>query len=381
MPKISGWRKVILNYEWVIWLFVFISVFSFISFSRSNYDSRTNVGISTDLDTYQTITKSPSVTPTPTVEAVPRQYQISGGDHFFQTFNNCGPTSLSMTLSFYDINVSQAELGDFLRPYQITNGDNDDKSVTLTELAEKSKEYGFTPYHRPGGNIKLLKKFISNDIPVITRTLTRVGEDIGHYRVIFGYDDTQIIQNDSLQGRNLKYLYQDFDQIWRPYGYEYLVLVPAEKLEIAESILGEELDNNIAWQNAVDRLEVESEANPEDSLLAFSLSVAYYNVGEYQKSVETFEAVEEKLPFRTIWYQIEPLLAYQQLGMYEKLLPRIEKILVNDNRAFSELYQIRGEIYLERGEVGRAKQEFAQAVRYNRNFKPAIDALNNIKAI
>jgi predicted negative regulator of RcsB-dependent stress response len=45
------------------------------------------------------------------------------------------------------------------------------------------------------------------------------------------------------------------------------------------------------------------------------------------------------------------------------------------NRAFSELYQIRGEVFLAQGQRERAKEEFEKALLYNRNYKPAKEAL------
>src|SRR3989344_2235811 len=138
--------------------------------------------------------KKVSINDPPFSKILPTNY------HIFQTFNNCGPAALSMTFAIYDLNVSQKILGDKLRPYQIPNGDNDDKSVTLEELADLSIEYGFMPYHRPNGDIEILKLFIANDIPVITRTWLKPDDDIGHYRVIKGYSETtkQLIQDDSL---------------------------------------------------------------------------------------------------------------------------------------------------------------------------------------
>ena len=95
---------------------------------------------------------NPSTLPTPTpyaLPAIPPQKILPTDYHIFQTFNNCGPAAFSMALRFYGITESQATLGQALRPYQVPSGDNDDKSVTLEEMAEKSKEYGFTPIHRP----------------------------------------------------------------------------------------------------------------------------------------------------------------------------------------------------------------------------------------
>jgi tetratricopeptide (TPR) repeat protein len=283
-----------------------------------------------------------------------------------------------MALSYYGINKTQAELGGELRPYQIPGGDNDDKSVTLEELAEKSKEFGLIPYHRPNGNIDIMKKFIAIDIPVITRTWLKENEDIGHYRLVRGFTDTEIIQDDSLQNKDLRYTDDVFLNIWKKFNYEYLVLVPQEKVRLAEQILGEDLDEKTAWNKAVELSKNEIKNNPSDIYSIFNLSVAYYNVGNYEQSVREFEKVESQLPFRTLWYQIEPIKAYYELGNYDKTLSIIDRVLSYHNRAFSELYIIRGNIYLKQGNLESAKREFEQAVYYNANLTSAQEALNSI---
>lgn len=315
-----------------------------------------------------TVTPTPFITKPPAMKIIPQKIQV------FQTFNNCGPAALSMALSYFGINQSQQKLGIDLRPYQNPAGDNDDKSVTLEELARKAEEYGLLTYHRPAGNIEQIKLFISYDMPVITRTWLKPGDDIGHYRVIRGFDDTagQIIQDDSLQGSNLKYPYEDFLTLWQGFNYEYLVLVPKEKRKIAEAILGKSLNEKTAWEQALQTAQKELEQNPDNVFTIFNISVAYYHLGDYQKSAETFENIEGKLPFRMLWYQIEPILAYRKLKNYDRVFLLTDKILNNQNRAFSELYQIRGEIYRELGKQDLAQAEFNKAYFYNTNFKPVI---------
>ncbi len=312
----------------------------------------------------------PSPSPKINLQTPPGSKILPNDYHVFQSFNNCGPAAMSMALSYYGINESQQKLGNDLRPYQVLGGDNDDKSVTLKELAEKSKEYGFIPYHLPNGNIDLIKQFISYDMPIITRTWLKPNDDIGHYRVIKGYDDStgEIIQDDSLQGKNLRYSYADFDAIWKKFNYEYLVLVPQEKQEIADAIVGADKDPKIAWQKALRQTQGELDKNPSDIDARFNLSVAYYNLGDFQKSVEEFEKAESQLPFRTLWYQIEPIQAYYELGNYPRVFEITERVLNYHNRAFSELYFIRGNIYLKQGNTEAAKQEFQKAVQYNQNF-------------
>jgi hypothetical protein len=308
--------------------------------------------------------------PTPQEIIVPTSKILNNNYHIFQSFNNCGPAALSMALSYYGIHKSQEELGQQLRPYQVPGGDNDDKSVTLEEVAKKSEEFGLVPYIRPGGNINTLKKFIALNIPVITRTWMKEDEDIGHYRIIKGYDDTAstLIQDDSFQGHDLKYSYDDFNKLWDKFNYEYLVLVPKEKQQQAEYILGEDLGEKTAWQKAVSNSLANLEKNPDDYNSRFNLSVAYYRLGDYQKSVEEFEKVENQLPFRTLWYQIEPIKSYYQLGNYDKVFEITDQILNNQNRAFSELYLLRGNIYLKQGNEKAAKSEFEKAVLYNSNL-------------
>ncbi len=120
------------------------------------------------------------------LETPPTQKNLSKNYHVFQTFNNCGPAAMLMALSYYGINKTQYELGQLLRPYQNPQGNNDDKSVTLEEIAELSKDYDLIPFRRPNGNIETIRLFITYEIPVITRTWLGVKEDIGHYRVIKG---------------------------------------------------------------------------------------------------------------------------------------------------------------------------------------------------
>lgn len=321
----------------------------------------------------------PSPTPRITLQTPPISKTLPGTYHVFQSYNNCGPAALSMALSYYDISVSQQELGQALRPYQIPGGDNDDKSVTLEELAEKSKEYGFTPYHRPNGDIEKIKLFITYDIPVITRTWLKENDDVGHYRVVKGYDDLALIQDDSLQGKNLRYPYSSFNALWKKFNYEFLVLIPKDKTDIAEAILGEDANFKRSWQKAVKLSESELAQNPDDITARFNLSVALYNVGNYQGSTREFEKVENRLTFRTLWYQIEPIQAYYELGNYARVFQITDRILNNHNRAFSELYLIRGQIYQKQGKLEAARSEFEKAVLYNRSLKSAQEALNSLK--
>lgn len=330
----------------------------------------------TPAETQVTIKETPLTLKTPPVSKT-----LKNNYHIYQTFNNCGPASLSMTLSYYGISKSQKELGDELRPYQNQQGDNDDKSVTLFELADIAPEFNLVPFHRPNGNINLIKLFITYDIPVITRTWLKLNDDVGHFRIVKGYDDTkqEIIQDDSYQGPNLKFSYSDFNELWKKYNYEYIVIVTKDKEELVKKILGENADEQIAWKGAVESSNKMLAANPDDVYARFNLSIALYHVGEFKKSTEEFEKVENKLSPKTLWYQTEPIEAYFQIGNYDRVFSITDKILNNGNRAYSELYIIRGKIYLIQGKKDLAKAEFEKAYFYNKNMVAAQEALASVK--
>jgi len=315
----------------------------------------------------------PTPTPKPklVLKPLPESKNLSGGIQVFQSFNNCGPASLSMALSHYDISQSQTVLGQSLRPWQNSIGDNDDKSVTLVELAQKAEEFGFITYRRPAGNVEIVKHLINYDIPVITRTWLTLGEDIGHYRVITGFDETTqtFIQDDSLQGAQLHYSYQDYLDLWQAFNYEFLVLVPADKAAIAEAIMGELVVETDAWEIALEAANQQIAQNQSDLYAQFNKSVALYELGRYEEAIQIYEAIHTRLPFRMLWYQIEPILAYYQNGDYDKVLSMTDQVLQNQNRAFSELYQLRGQIFQSRSQTELSNQAFALANQYGSDNK------------
>jgi len=312
--------------------------------------------------------------PLPSSALLQNDYQV------YETWNDCGPASLSMALSYFGINESQAALAAVLRPYQNDQGNNDDKDVTMDELAAEARTFGLLAYHRPSGTMRMMKRFIAAGMPVIAETVLTKNDDIGHFRVVKGYDDTtlSVSQDDSMQGHNVQFSYSDFDAMWKKYNYEYLVLVPKSKQRIAEAILGSDLNPKVAWARTVRLDRASLRQNPSDIDSRFNLSVALYYVGDYAGSVREFEKVQNSLPFRTLWYQIEPIEAYYQLGDYQKVFALTDSILNNGNRAFSQLYILRGMIDKKQGNLQAARAEFENAVFYNVHLKAAQDALRSV---
>lgn len=298
----------------------------------------------------------------------------------YQTFNNCGPATLSMILSWYGTDVSQKELGENMRPYQNPKGDNDDKTIFTQEFSDWAERYGLHSVSRVNGSLELLKLLVANDIPVVVKTWLRPNEDIGHFRIVRGFDQSEqvLIQDDSYHGPNRKISYYDFLSMWQPFNYAYIIVYPSDKEESVRAILLEEWDESVAWSRAVERARQEEALDPGNVYPPFNQATSLYHLGKYDESVAAFERVEGRLPRRMLWYQIEPIQAYQKLGQFERVLAISDTLLNNGNRAFSELYLIRGEIYLSEGDREKAREQFELALVYNRNFQPAREALEQL---
>ena len=163
-----------------------------------------------------------------------------------------------VALSHWGISDTQERIAEATRPWNNAKGDNDDKSVTLYELADyASGKYDLATYVRPNGTVELLKKFVANDIPVVARTLTYPDKDMVHYRVIRGYDDARgvLIESDGINGPNFEVRYDDWMHLWKDYNYSYPIVVPRDMKGIVEQILAGERDEKVAWQNAKTRAE------------------------------------------------------------------------------------------------------------------------------
>lgn len=320
----------------------------------------------------------PTTTPVQVKLIQPGQKALLPGTKVsYQTFNNCGPANLSMILSYYGIKKSQKELGQLLRPYQHPKGDNDDKTVFPEEFVAAVESHGLKSLHRPNGSIQLIKLFLANEVPVVVKTLLKKTEDSAHFRVVRGFDEENqvMIVDDSYFGPNRKISYFDFLSMWQPFGYVYMPVYREPKEAVVKAILGEEIDMEVAYWRAINRAQEEIEKDSANVWPAFNLVNSYYHVGQFEKCVTEFGKIESRLSRRALWYQIEPILAYQKLGNYDRALEIIDRVLANDNLAFSELYQIRGEIYLDQGNQEAARREFELALKYNHNFQPAKKAL------
>jgi len=335
-----------------------------------------------------TIISSPTPTATPTrpvpeitpVSQVESQtppsdvVQLTGFTHQWQTWNNCGPATITTQMSYFGLTETQAEAALFLKP------NKDDKNVSPHQLAAYARSSGMEAIERQGGTIELLKTLINNDLPVLAETwLTHDGDGLGHYRLITGYDDAtgQLTTSDSLNGPKFQVSYEQFEADWRVFNRLYLLVYPPERADLVASIIGDNMDDTVMYDRLAAQAKKEMERNPDDAIAYFNYGDALTRLGRFEEAGRAFDQARQLgLHWRRLWYQFTPFEAYYAVGRYQDVLDLTEATLKGTG-GLEEAYYYHGLALLATGQPG-AKEDFQAALEYNPLFTPAEDALNQL---
>ncbi|MCB9434182.1 MAG: C39 family peptidase [Ardenticatenaceae bacterium] len=150
----------------------------------------TAVPVAGQVELVATETAVPTLAPTATPWPFPAAARLNGIEHQFQEWNNCGPATLAMTLSYFQFHVTQSDTATYLKP------NPEDRNVSPYEMARYVNEQ--TPLQaisRANGTADMLKLFVANNIPVIIELgIEPPGEYrwlgwYGHYLLVVAYDD------------------------------------------------------------------------------------------------------------------------------------------------------------------------------------------------
>jgi tetratricopeptide (TPR) repeat protein len=309
-----------------------------------------------------------------TLPASGDQVQLTGMSHQWQTWNNCGPATISTNMSYFGRTETQVEAAQFLKP------NSDDKNVSPYELAAYARSIGMGAIVRQGGSIDEIRTFLSNNFPVLTETwLVHEGDGLGHYRLITGFDDAEgvFVTMDSLNGPDHKVSYGQFDADWRVFNRLYLVTFPLEQSDIVSTIIGPDIDDVVMYERLVSEAQTEIEANPNDVIAHFNLGEALTRLGRHQAAVIAFDQARTLgLHWRRLWYQFTPFEAYYAIGRYQDVLDLADATIQGTN-GLEEAYYYQGLALHATGQPG-AVAAFEAAIAYNSNFTRAQEALNKL---
>jgi len=312
----------------------------------------------------------------------PAAYSLFGVEHIYQDWNNCGPATLSMALTYYtDQTIDQHIAANWLKP------NYEDKNVSPWQMAAYvNTQLGsdLRAIVRQGGDLDLIKTLIANNFPVLIEEGYNPPELnqgwMGHYLMMSGYDDAagQFITQDSFEGPNLPYSYDHINEFWRNFNRLYLVVYPAEREAELMALLGSDADEHQNWLNALEEARAEAVANPQDPFAWFNMGTNFVGLGMYGEAAVAFDQarnVGEGLPWRMMWYQFGPFEAYMATGRYQDVIDLARANLDDGGGQYvEETYYYAGLARAAMGETERAISNLDGAISFNPNFTPAREA-------
>jgi tetratricopeptide (TPR) repeat protein len=318
----------------------------------------------------------------PVVVNRPASYTLFGVEHIFQDWNNCGPATLSMALSYYtDEPIDQHLAANWLKP------NYEDKNVSPWQMAQYVNEQlggNLRAAVRQGGDLELLKTLIADNFPVlIEEGYDPPGRDLGwmgHYLMMSGYDDAAgtFLTQDSFEGPNYTYTYDHINEYWRHFNRVYLVVYPPEREAELMALLGTDADEQQNWMNALEAARAEAVANPNDPFAWFNMGTSFVGLGMHAEAAVAYDQarnVGEGLPWRMMWYQFGPFEAYLATGRYQDVIDLAQANLNDGGGQYvEETYYYAGLARAGLGETERAILNLDGAISFNPNFTPAREA-------
>ena len=332
-------------------------------------------------------TSSPTPSPTP-APVLPISYTLTGLRHEPQGWNNCGPVTLAMALSYWGREETQREVAPVLKP------DPEDKNVSPEEMVDYARSLGLEAVVRVGGDLEGLKRLVATGFPVVVETwyVREADDQMGHYRLIIGYDDTtrEFLTYDSLHGPDLPIGYQELDELWRVFNRVYLVVYPPERATEVAVALGPGLDEQAAIERALETARLEG-LHPPASCVAYADCAdaepfAWFNIGSSLVALERYEEAAAAydrarvlgLQWRMLWYQFGPYEAYYAVGRYDEVIALADATLAVAGN-LEESYYWRGMARLALEDVAGARSDWETALRYHEGWPPAVEALSQLE--
>jgi tetratricopeptide (TPR) repeat protein len=335
--------------------------------------------------TTSTSSPSPTLLPTP----VPGSVQLSGFRHEYQGWNNCGPATLSIALSYWSWEGDQNEIA------LITKPNPRDKNVMPYELADfVDAETPFKAVFRVGGEIELLKRFLAAGLPVIIeKGFEGPNFDgwMGHYVLVTGYTDLEqtFTLQDSYYGPDQVMGYMDLERFWRAFNFTYLVVYPPERNADIMALLGTQADKTFN-----DHYTAQKASDEITSLTGRDQYFAWFNRGTSQVALQDYAGAaaaydqafslypsisEKERPWRMMWYQTGPYWAYFYSGRYQDVIDLATKTLDNMSEpVLEESYYWRALAREAVGDIDGAIADLQASLEYHTGFEPGLTQLQRL---
>lgn len=345
---------------------------------------------------------TPESSPTPTATQIPLPGSIflQGVQQEAQMWNNCGPATLSMTLSFWGWEGNQTDTAAILKP------NKRDKNVMPYEMVDFVNEHtDLRAIIRLGGDLYTIKSLLNAGFPVLVEkgfepeNLEKEGW-MGHYNLIIGYDDEKqvfttqdsyLLAVDQNAGRDYprgyEVTYEDMLKNWRAFNYIFIVVYQPDLENDVLNTLGIYADERNSYQVAYNRAVTETTSLSDTRDQYF----AWYNAGTslvkledyagaasaYDMAFSIYPGITEKYrPYRMLWYQTGPYYAYYFTARYQDVINLSTATLDAEiEHILEESYHWRALAEEALGDRTAAVADLRNALRVHPGFAPSYDQL------
>ena len=347
---------------------------------------------------------TPTISPTPLPDFVSLPNVIYVDQ--LNRWNYCGPANLAMALNYWGWKGTRDDIAAVVKPgIQDMNLDfiqqgRSDKNVMPYELSDYVQEYtNFNVVLRYGGDIDLLKRLVAAGFPVVAEK-GYFGEDssgtiswMGHYQFVTGYEDgvqSLIVQDSYHDGPNFRIPYDKFTEGWRSFDFIFFIVYPPERDFEVFRILNQLADPNWGYQHALEMAESDIK-----TLSGIDLYFAWFNkgtslvkMGQYAEAAQAYDqaflqysklSTDNKRPWRMMWYQTGPYMAYYYSGRYGDVINLADLTLKNAGTpTLEESLYWRGMAEIALGQTSAGIDDLRESVRLNPNFTAGLQALANL---
>lgn len=342
-----------------------------------------------------TATPLPSSTPVPvipTATATPlpttAKLNLSLLRSESQKWNNCGPTTLTMGLSYFGYSQNQDLAASYLKP------NIEDKNVSPWQMINfvnttATNMIGTQAIYRIGGDLDLLKTLVANNFPVIIEKGYEVNNLgwMGHYLLIVGYDEPRQIfyTFDSYLGTNRNQgreeTYEYVERNWRHFNHTFIVLYTPDREQQLATLIGGYANPTTATQIALEQAQADAVTDPNDKWAWVNMGEAFAKLGQYAEAASAFDrAFQLGLPYRLLWYQFGAFDAYYQMGRYDDVIRLANSVDQSSGYYVEEAWYYRGLAYAAKGDQQRAINDFQRVLNFNHNYTPAQEALSAVQS-
>lgn len=333
-----------------------------------------------------------------TFEPVPLSFTINGGAYFSQhnRWNYCGPANLAMALSYWGWEGTHDDAARGVRTY------SKDKNVMPYEMAEfASEQDGIGALVRVGGDLETVKRLIAAGFPVVVekgphfRDINYQVTWMGHYQTLTGYNDAEgyFIAQDSYIEPDYQQPYESLIGEWRSFNYTYIVIYPENLENDVLNLLGPDADEDTNVRRALIKAQEElyQTTGVDQFFVMYNYGTNLVKLRDYGGAAKAYDQAflmydalpEDQAirPYRILWYQTGPFLAYYYTGRYTEVIKKATRnsieMVRDDAPALEESYYWMGMSKIALGDRSGGIEDLRTCIVYHQGFQPCVKALND----